>query len=96
LRSREYVWIHYKMPLAIHKEIKARAKAWENHKKWVKNKDKCGMCKVPIDKSKDKFYQQKFVENEKVIPVILCEDCMAELHKCPECGIPQPYCDECV
>jgi hypothetical protein len=84
------------MPLAIHKEIKARAKAWEDYKKWVKNKDKCGICNVLINRSKDKFYNQEMVENEEIIPVILCEDCMAELHKCPQCGIPQPYCNECV
>ncbi|MNP82357.1 hypothetical protein D3C76_1809670 [compost metagenome] len=56
---------------------------------------KCGMCKNPIQKD-DKFYNQEFVENEKIIPVILCENCMAELHKCPQCGIPRPYCSECV
>ena len=84
------------MPLAIHKEIKARAKAWEDHKKWVKNKDKCGICKVLINRSNDKFYNQEMVENEEIIPVILCEDCMAESHKCGQCGINQPYCSDCV
>lgn len=55
----------------------------------------CGVCKVSIHKE-DKFYNQKLIENEKIIPVILCEDCMAELHKCPQCGLARPYCNECV
>ncbi len=58
--------------------------------------DKCHICKTKIDKDKDVFYQQRLVENDKVIPVILCEDCMAELHKCPQCGLAKPYCNECV
>jgi hypothetical protein len=58
--------------------------------------DKCGVCKTSINKSKDKFYPQELVENEEIIPVILCEDCMAELHKCPQCELPRPYCSECV
>lgn len=57
---------------------------------------KCHICKTHIDKDNDVFYQQRLVENDNIIPVILCEDCMAELHKCTECGIARPYCSECV
>ncbi|MNG39631.1 hypothetical protein D3C85_1456620 [compost metagenome] len=58
--------------------------------------DTCHICKKSIDKYVDTFYQEQLVENDKIIPVILCEDCMAELHKCPQCDMDRPYCNECV
>lgn len=58
--------------------------------------DNCHMCKTLIDKNEDTFYLLGFEEDGKIIPAVLCEECMAELHKCPQCGIPRPYCGECV
>ena len=54
----------------------------------------CHICKISIDWDKDKFYHQRLADNNKA--VILCERCMDDLHKCPECGIARPYCGECV
>lgn len=56
----------------------------------------CRICKIPIDWDKDKFYHQRLVDNDKIITVMLCEDCMAELHKCPHCDMARPYCNDCV
>lgn len=59
--------------------------------------DKCHLCEKPIDKNKEIFYQhQRLVVNDKLIRVLLCEGCMADLHRCTECGIARPYCSECV
>lgn len=58
----------------------------------VKN---CHMCRCKIEEGAVS-YPQELVEGEKTVPVTLCEDCMDELHQCPECGIARAYCGECV
>lgn len=55
----------------------------------------CGLCEMRIFED-EKFYKQTLAMEGKSKPVILCEDCMAEMHKCGQCGEVRPYCTECV
>lgn len=51
----------------------------------------CEVCKIPIYDD-EAFYNV----GEFIFEGILCEECMADIHKCEQCGINQPYCSDCV
>lgn len=51
----------------------------------------CSVCEIRIFKD-DKLNKDYYMSGKDKV----CKDCMDEMHKCQQCGLNQPYCNECV